>query len=316
MDKFKALRIFQSEQFSKLQDDLALATGLALITVDYRGVPITQHSRCTDLCKFFRKSVKFRKLCERCDSHGGLEAARMHAPYIYLCHAGLVDFAVPIVYNDQYLGAALGGQVLLSDENDKSKLEQIYKNPDINAYDGIKNLEVYHSIPVMSLERIKANANILFMICNFLLKTLEKENEIHKYYAQKVESKDRFDDKDSYSNVVIAEQTSIKNPILEPSFIYIKNNLDKDLSLAKVASVCNISPSYFSRLFSKEKLGTYAEYINRLKIEQAKNLLVCTDMSIKEISSSLNYKDCSYFIKVFKTFTQTTQLKYKKNHHK
>lgn len=62
--------------FQKLQDEMAKATKLACITVDYTGAPVTAHSCCTDFCALVRNHPEYKHLCEKCDSRGGLEAAR------------------------------------------------------------------------------------------------------------------------------------------------------------------------------------------------------------------------------------------------
>ena len=55
---------------------------------------------------------------QKCDSLAGLEAVRLNQPFIYLCHCGIVDVAVPITVGDQYLGAVMFGQVRISNGSD------------------------------------------------------------------------------------------------------------------------------------------------------------------------------------------------------
>ena len=74
-----------------LQDDCSKAMGLAFVTVDYRGCPITHYSGFTPYCQMGRKHQDFYEMCKQCDAHGGLQAAITGQPYIYRCHAGLVD---------------------------------------------------------------------------------------------------------------------------------------------------------------------------------------------------------------------------------
>ena len=79
-----------------IQDNCSKAMGLAFITVDYKGIPITKYSGFTSHCMLGRQAKGFAEMCEQCDAHGGLHAAITGQPYIYRCHADLVDFAVPI----------------------------------------------------------------------------------------------------------------------------------------------------------------------------------------------------------------------------
>ncbi len=72
--------------WEKVQDQLAKLTGTAIITVDYKGTPVTKHSCRTEFCSVIRENPVSRKRCYRCDALAGLEAVRLERPYIYLCH--------------------------------------------------------------------------------------------------------------------------------------------------------------------------------------------------------------------------------------
>ena len=100
----------------KIQDAFAESTGFAAITVDFRGKPITEYSNFSPFCKLVRNHPQFVEICYKCDAFGGLEAARKGTSHIYRCHAGLVDFAVPIMVKGQYLGSMMVGQVKVHKE--------------------------------------------------------------------------------------------------------------------------------------------------------------------------------------------------------
>lgn len=99
-----------------IQDDFAKSMNLAFVTVDYKGRPITQPSGFTEFCTKARGKVAFREMCYQCDAHGGLHAAITGVPYVYRCHADLVDFAVPLILEGSYVGSVMGGQVKLHDK--------------------------------------------------------------------------------------------------------------------------------------------------------------------------------------------------------
>lgn len=105
--------LFDKEQFQTLQDNFAKALDLGFITVDYRGRPILKYSGFTGFCNKIRKREECLSLCYQCDAHGGLHATITGEPYIYRCHAGLVDFAVPLILEGKYMGSVMGGQVEL-----------------------------------------------------------------------------------------------------------------------------------------------------------------------------------------------------------
>ena len=99
--------------WERMQDQLAKMTGTAIICIDYKGNPMTKHSGRTEFCSVIRENPVSRKRCYRCDALAGLEAVRLERPYIYLCHCGIVDVAVPVMVGDKYLGAVMFGQVRL-----------------------------------------------------------------------------------------------------------------------------------------------------------------------------------------------------------
>lgn len=304
--------IFENGQFQKIQDSLAIATGLAIITVDYKGVPITKHSSCSDFCKNMRSNNGTNKLCEICDSRGGIEAARTQSPYIYICHAGLVDFAIPIMSEDNYLGALLAGQVFLSKQEEEYKLEKIFHGNNVSL-ENIKAITAYRNIPAMDLKKVKIISDLFFSICRILVDEVKLRSSINELIKNETYIHVDKQFSDTYCEIIsnryydiTTEKQENDTDILKPAFDYIRNNLDGDLSLHSVSKICHISPSYFSRLFAKENLGSYSNYINKLKVEHAKRLLKSTDFSINQIALKLGFLDCGYFIKVFKKCVEMT----------
>jgi two-component system response regulator YesN len=81
---------------------------------------------------------------------------------------------------------------------------------------------------------------------------------------------------------------------------YIKQNLDKRLSLPEVAEHFNLSPNYLSQLFTKNTGGSFVEYITAEKIAAAKKMLIRGEGPIYEIAEKLKFESAFYFSKVFK----------------
>ena len=104
------------QRLQQLQDDLSAALGLSFVTVDYRGRPVLNSSGFTDFCSCMQKHEKYAPLCSQCYAHGGLRATMAEKPCIYRCHAGLVEFAVPLMVEGKYVGAIMGGQCELEGE--------------------------------------------------------------------------------------------------------------------------------------------------------------------------------------------------------
>ncbi len=146
------------ELIQSIQDKCSKAMGLAFVTVDYKGRPITRYSGFTDHCALGRELQGFSEMCEQCDAHGGLHAAITGQPYIYRCHADLVDFAVPLILDDNYLGSVMGGQVRLTDAEER-ELEHII--PRVNWNKSEAMVEAYGRLREMTYDKLLASVQVV-----------------------------------------------------------------------------------------------------------------------------------------------------------
>lgn len=154
----------------ELQDNFAKTLGVASITVDLKG-PVTKPSNFTDFCmEHTRKSELGYKRCNQCDINCGKTAAEKGQAIIYDCHAGLTDFAVPIIVNNKQIGSILGGQVL-TQEPDEEKFRALARELGIDEQEYIKALR---KIKVVPKEKVEAAAQILFLVANAISETAAK----------------------------------------------------------------------------------------------------------------------------------------------
>lgn len=94
---------------------------------------------------------------------------------------------------------------------------------------------------------------------------------------------------------------------------YIQDHYTTDISLEEVATRFHMSPKYFSRYFHTTFRITLSDYINRLRLDLAINLLENTDLTITEIALQCGYSSCSYFNKRFKEIYQISPSTYRKD---
>ncbi len=93
---------------------------------------------------------------------------------------------------------------------------------------------------------------------------------------------------------------------------YINNNFAEDLSLDIVSERFFISECYLSRLFKKSVGISFVDYVNNIRIKEAKYLLLKTDSSIIKISETVGYKSNTHFGRIFKNITGLSPLQYRK----
>jgi ligand-binding sensor protein len=160
----------------EFQDSFADATGMASITVDNHG-SITQPSNFTDFCmKFTRGTAEGSKRCDACDIKGGQEAAKTGKPSVHYCHAGLIDFAAPIIIDGKQFGAVLGGQVL-SREPDESKFRKIAIEIGIDPDEYIRALRKIRIVPEKSIYKA---ADLLYLVTNNITRTVYQQGIIRR----------------------------------------------------------------------------------------------------------------------------------------
>ncbi len=163
-----------------------------------------------------------------------------------------------------------------------------YHNKDIEELQNYSVKEFL--IKPISTEKIRV------IIENFLEHNNINENKIPK------SSKTSFI---SYPKTLLSKE-------IKDTLDYINNNINEDLSLDYLANRVYLSNYYLSRLFKKEVGVTISSYIIHKKMENAKKLLLETDKNILEISTFLNFKEQTYFCKVFKTHVGVSPTEFRK----
>jgi len=99
---------------------------------------------------------------------------------------------------------------------------------------------------------------------------------------------------------------------LEKALDYIEDHFNEALSLADVASICNVSETHLSHLFSEHLNTGFSSYIAEKRISKAKELLLTT-MSIKEVSAETGFQDQNYFTRLFRKLTGFTPSEFRAN---
>lgn len=92
---------------------------------------------------------------------------------------------------------------------------------------------------------------------------------------------------------------------------YIDKNIRTPLLLGNIADAAHVSPCYLSTLFRKDTGETITTYIQKRRVEEAEDMLKCTDMEFIDISNYLCFTSHSHFITIFKKYTGMTPKTYR-----
>lgn len=94
----------------------------------------------------------------------------------------------------------------------------------------------------------------------------------------------------------------------------VSQHYARNITLNEIARAVHLSPSYLSRIFKQETGSTFNEYLNRVRINRAKELMQSRDLRMSDISQMVGYSDQSHFTKVFKRLEGDLPRSYRDKH--
>lgn len=183
MQNVKLTDLIDPEILQKMQDSLSNYIGMASLIADENGTPVTTGSRFTEFCmNLTRKSELGCSRCKECDKQGALETLKNGKPAVYHCHAGLVDYAAPIMLEDTFIGSIIGGQVLtnpLEEDNFRRTAKEL--SIDEDTY-----VEAAKKVPYWELSEVERAAGFLSEIAS-TLSTMAYTNYLALQNSKKLE---------------------------------------------------------------------------------------------------------------------------------
>lgn len=196
-----------------LQDFFAKTMEVASLTVNDDG-PLTKPSNFTDFCfKYTRGSELGFNRCTDCDIKWGKIAAEKGDPIIYTCHAGLTDFAVPIIVENKHIASILGGQILTEPPNEEH-FRKVARELNINEDEYIAAVR---KIKIVPPEKIKAAIDLLYHVANSISAVSYANLKLSKFGLSYQIPKSLILEQWVFSNC-----QDIKSPITEREFEVLK----------------------------------------------------------------------------------------------
>lgn len=231
--------LIDAEILQQLQNAFSDLTGMAALTSDSKGVAVTEGSNFTDFCmKYTRPTELGRKRCEKCDMHGAELTLANGSSCSYFCHAGLMDFAAPIMANGKMVGSFIGGQVLTEPPN----IEKIRKTAVELGIDPDEYEEAVKKVNIVSKAQVEKASSFLYVFATILSNIAYKGYALHK------------------SNLEIEKASHMKSDFLANMSHEIRTPMNAVLGLADLA-------------LREEMSAAAREYIHQIKAS-SKNLLV------------------------------------------
>ena len=113
------------------------------------------------------------------------------------------------------------------------------------------------------------------------------------------------------SNQILVQRESTEPQAVTRAKQFILENQGEDLSLGQVAKAVNTSTFYFCKMFKKATGLNFTDYVSRLRIEKAKNLLLNRNLRVSEIAYEVGFQSLTHFNRVFKKIMGQSPTEYR-----
>lgn len=184
-----------------------------------------------------------------------------------------------------------------------------------------------------SIVQLKANHKSVQMICVELINIINKTGKLYGFKTSDIYTNDenpynrihKYDNImdikewliDSYRKLIrLMELYGIDSNYSEytkKTIKFVNRNYQKDISLSDAAEHIGVSSSYLSKIFKEDYGKGFNEFLNMIRIRNAKTLLKNDMISLKDIAGEVGFNNYHYFFKVFKNIVGVTPVKYRKD---
>lgn len=266
---------FNREKLEKAIYDFYNATGVKLAILDANFSSIASLECAPYFCHLIHQYDSGEKRCLFSDQEILSRCSKSLLPEMHICHAGLVDVALPIIHRENIMGYIIMGQmrrnVPFEEIEEKLMWMSEYK-------DALKNS--YSEMVIYDDKKMESIAKLAIMLASYIM----TEDMINADYSLFTEN-------------VIA---------------YIRKNLNKTLCVENICKALGTSKNTLYRHFRTHIGMSVNEYILHERILLAKKLLKDDDISISDICEKTGVSNPSYFCKLFKQKTGVTPIKYRR----
>ena len=271
---------FNTEKLDKLLYDFYIVTGLTISVwnADFHQISY-QPREMRAFCRTVKSTEKGKLACYLCDRALCLECSKTERPTKHVCHAGLIDMAFPIKYKDNILGYIMFGQIAhKSVEEMQPVIARLCKHLGLDA---ARLADEYEALAQYDEALIDSAANIIKQATRYLW----------------------------LSDYIDIGYDASASKIDE----YIRLHLSEEITVDTLCKALNLPKKRLYAVAHRNFGLPIGEYVNTLRINEAKRLLESTDLSIQQIAASVGVEDYNYFAKFFKLRVGLSPLKYRKS---
>lgn len=233
-------------------------------------------------CRIIREDDRAKMACRLCDWEGCRKCKDRKGPYVYKCHAGLYEVALPLMDGDIIIGYLMLGEVILYDKQDGTvKWKELYKN--VENYEinisALRDCYVMEA-PIMKEDSLLATAKLMETCAS------------HLYLIQAIK----------------LQEEDLAKRIEE----YIMEHIRDTITVEDICGEFGIGRTKLYEIAGHSFGEGLAREIRRVRMREAERLLKNTDMKISTIAAETGYQDYNYFTKVFKREKGMTPREFRK----
>jgi len=155
-----------------LLDSYYRATGIKVIFIDRKEkifLSSASDGFFCNICKLIQSREEGERRCLETFHNSALKSIEYGFPYIYQCYAGIIEWSAPFLFEGEFLGSFVSGGVLMR-KPDSSFLKEIKKVDKILEIEESRLEEVLKKVKIVSEKKVKAAADILHIMANYLAK--------------------------------------------------------------------------------------------------------------------------------------------------
>ena len=214
-----------------------------------------------------------------------LSETATHEARSVTCQLGLCDTAVPLRTGDRLIGFLQTGQVFCRKPTDAqfNRMVKLVTEWGLEV-DRSTLREAYFSTRVLNSRQHESVVKLLAIFAQHL---------------------------SMVSNQVVVQQENAEPPVIARAKQFINEHQTEDLSLGQVAKAVNMSTFYFCKMFKKITGINFTDYLSRVRIEKAKNLLLNPNLRISEIAYEVGFQSLTHFNRVFKKIIGQSPTQYR-----
>ena len=261
------------------------ATGLPVSLQPLESWQLPHHDRRKEnpFCGMMAQNSRSCAACLQVQQE--LTESATHDARSVTCALGLCDTAVPVRTGDRLIGFLKTGQVFR-------------KKPTEAQFERTAKLIAEWGVPVKSNDLRAAYFDTRVLPA----KQHDSVVRLLTIFAQHLSM---------VSNQLLVKQENAEPPMITRAKAYIIENQTEDLSLGMVSKAVNASSYYFCKMFKKATGINFTDYLSRVRIEKAKNLLLNPNLRVSEIAYEVGFQSLTHFNRVFKKILGQSPTEYR-----